>query len=220
MTSADSNAPDSRARRSEFRVKEDAPGARERAESSVAAAFTRLMRATTSPRGELTDPALIAAATGVLVFVGLVVRAMTGWPSNMGLVFLLGALPVAVGVAYVLVLRGARARVVAWLAKLPFAVGNMNALLNGIGGRLRVRFSGPLPTREVLNALLDPIHPDCFTLEFSDDEPVVELHIGVFDSKWNPARSNHRRYARVQAILERALVPLSLDHPIVDVWIV
>ncbi|MCC6522867.1 MAG: hypothetical protein IT373_09420 [Polyangiaceae bacterium] len=214
------NAPDSRARQSEFRVKEDAPGARERAESSVAAAFTRLMRATTSPRGELTDPALIAAATGVLVFVGLAVRALTGFPSSVGPVLLLGVLPVAVGVGYGLVLRGARARVVAWLAKLPFAVGNMNALLNGIGTRLRVRFSGPLPTREALNALLDPIHPDCFTLEFSADEPVVELHIGVFDSKVNPARSNHRRYARVQAILERALVPLAMDHPIVDVWIV
>ena len=41
-------------------------------------------------------------------------------------------LPIVVALAVVLAISGARQRVVEWLASLPFAVDNMNLILNGL----------------------------------------------------------------------------------------
>ena len=222
MTATDSDElPSERPQRqSAFRIKRELPSAaRERAASSVAERFTRLMRATASPYGELTDPTLVAAAMGVTVFAGLTFRAATGMPPNVGSVFLASVLPLSLGLAFNWPLRSSRERVVAWLAGLPFSVGNLNGLLNGIATVLRVRFVETVPRREALNDLLEPIHPDCFALEFDEAEPIVEILIGVPSSKWNPARSNHLRYERVRQILERAVVQIACEHPVVEVWI-
>ena len=45
----------------------------------------------------------------------------------------------------------------------------------------------------------------------------IEVRIGVLESKGNPSASNFQRYARVQALVERVLVPLSEQYPIIQV---
>ena len=73
------------------------------------------------------------------------------------------------------------------------------------------------PSREATNALLDAVSPDVFVMSIGEEERVLEVRIGVIDSKLNPARSNHQRFARVRAICERVLVPLSTTRPILSV---
>lgn len=189
----------------------------QRAEESVAARFTRLMNACTSPLGVLTDPPLVALSTGVLLIAFL---AALGAGASVAVVRALAALmtlPVAVALVFSLVLRSARRRVVDWLARQPFPVDNMNALLNGVGEALEVSFGETLPTTEELNRELDQIHPDCFVTDTVQETRTVEIRIGVVDSKRNPAASNHRRYARVLSLVERVLGPLSARHPITGV---
>ena len=102
---------------------------------------------------------------------------------------------------------------VAWLAEQPFEIENVNALLNGVAQNVVVRFHDEPPERNALNELLEAIDPDCFALGYAEEEPEVEVRIGVLDSKWNPSGANHRRYARVQAIV-RTLASLHGEHPI------
>lgn len=186
----------------------------QRADESVATRFTRIMNATTSPWGVLTDPPLVALASGagLMALLGaLTLGAGGGVPRVLGA---LALLPIAVAVALSLALRGARARVVGWLGRQPFPVENMNAVLNGMGETLEVGFSGALPALAELNAELDKVHPDSFVTETREETRTMEIRIGVVDSKRNPAGSNHQRYARVQALVEQVLVPLSARFPI------
>lgn len=186
----------------------------QRAEESVAARFTRLMNACTSPLGVLTDPPLVALSCGV--FLVALLAALTAGASGAVVQALaaLMVLPIVVALASSLALRGARRRVVDWLARQPFPVDNMNAVLNGVGEGLEVSFAGTLPTTEELNRDLDQIHTDCFVTGTVEETRTVEIRIGVVDSKRNPSASNHRRYVRVLALVERVLVPLAARHPI------
>jgi len=186
-----------------------------RADDSVSHSFTRIMRAATSPIGVLTDPPLVALAEGVIVIiavtlynVGVLAKA------QLWVVYLVLALPVLAAIGVDMRLRSARAQVVQWLASVPFPVENMNGLLNGVAQNLLVRFRGEPPPRTELNVELDKVHPDCFALEYDANEPEVDVRIGVLDNKINPTTANHRRYRRVQDLIEQALIPLSEKHPI------
>lgn len=185
------------------------------AAESVADHFTRVMRASTSRLGVLTDPPIVGVLVAAVVVPAVVLGNLALLPEgSLAVVVALAALPVLLGFGVHVSLRGARAEVIDWLASLPFPLENMNALLNGIGHNLVVRFEGPAPSREHINALLDAVHPDSFCLEVHETEPEVELRIGVVDDKLNPVGANHRRYRRVRALVERALTPLSEEHGI------
>jgi hypothetical protein len=193
---------------------------RERADQSISASFTRIMKATTSRLGVLTDPPLIALASGV-VLVGLLAALQFRAPElAVRALTVLLAVPLAVAVVVTLALSGARRRVVSWLASVPFPVENMNAVLNGLGEMLDVTFKSGGPTSAELNKELDAVHPDVFVTKVTPEEGTVEqieIRIGVVDSKRNPSATNFERYERVRAIVDKVLVPLSARHPIVDV---
>ena len=193
------------------------PSPQERADQSVSTRFTRLMNATTSPRGVLTDPPLVALASGVLLlsFLGALGAGLD--PAVVRALGVLAALPLTVAVLVSLALLGARRRVIAWLARQPFPVENMNAVLNGLGESLEVTFAGPPPAASEINPELDKVHPDAFVTGGVEEARTIDIRIGVIDSKRNPAASNHQRYARVLLLVERVLVPLAERHPIESV---
>ncbi len=193
---------------------------RARADEAVAKRFSRVMCAATSPIGMLSDPPLIGIACALSIPAAMALE-LYGDPSIDDRLLVGLALAPLLFWALVTfwVVRGARARVVDWLAGLPFEVGNINGLLNGVAYNLEVRFAAQVPDREVLNQALEAAHPDCFALEYSDDEPVVPIRIGVPDSKLNPVRASYRRYLRARALVDQGLIPLSERYPIEEVWV-
>lgn len=193
--------------------------ARLRAHEAVAARFSRTMNACTSPLGVATDLPIVAAAgavtvTGALLWLTLAPSPPPGWA-----LWLLALAPFGLGALATLALAGARTKVVAWLAAVPFPVENVNGLLNGVAQNLRVRFVKAVPGRAELDEGLARVHEDSFVLDFHEEEPEVELRIGVLDSKVNPSRSNHLRYCRVRRIVAEVLVPLHEKRPIESVRI-
>lgn len=187
------------------------------AEELVAGRFSRMMNATTSPLGVAGDPPIVAAATAVLLVAYLAARRSDAPPNLQQVLLVLVFVPLGLAVLIALSLLGARSKVVAWLAGLPFPVENMNAVLNGLGDGLEITFQpgAPIPETPALNAKLDAIHTDCFVTDSKDD--IVVIRIGVVDSKRNPAATNHARYERVRALVEQVLIPLHADHPITTV---
>jgi hypothetical protein len=212
------------------------------------------MNATTSRYGVLTDPPIVALVTSPLVVALLAAHELSLGPLVVQVLGVLAALPLLVAVAVSLALRGARARVVDWLAGLPFPVENMNAVLNGLGDGLEITFTDACPSSLELNAELDKVSPDAFVIRAPDvveapgpakgaaagsaggsapspgepfapadvqdkgphyrasgraNEPcLIEVRIGVVDSKRNPAGTNHQRFERVRALVSSVLVPL------------
>lgn len=185
-----------------------------KADESVARRFSRTMNATTSRAGVLTDPPLVAAASGALLVLFLVALRADVGPVLARLLAALAAAPLVVAVSVAFALSGARKEVVGWLAEKPFPVENMNALLNGLGDVLEVRFVGALPGAASLNRALDAVHPDVFVVAESEETRTVDVRIGVVDSKRSPAGSNHARYVRVRRIVDEVLSPLSAACPI------
>lgn len=194
--------------------------ARTRADESVSTRFTRVMNATLSPLGVLTEPALLALFTSIffLITLGL---AQSG--ASTALVYAFGALaalPVTLGLLTSIALMGGRKRLVSWLASLPFPLENMNAVMNGLGELLEITFKQGGPTSAELNEKLDTVHPDCFVAKVQPEEgtpEVIEIRIGVVDSKILPSRSSHQRYKRVHALVHQVLIPLSEQSPIIEV---
>jgi hypothetical protein len=203
------------------------PAARQRAEESVATRFTRVMNATTSRFGVLTDPPIVAFCTSPLLIALLAARQLEAGPTVIEALSALVALPLLLAVVVSLALLGARARVVGWLSGLPFPVENMNAVLNGLGEGLEITFVGACPSSSELNAELDKVSPDAFVTHAPDVVPaggegaegkgaggegagpqVIEVRIGVVDSTRNPAATNHQRFERLRALVTSVLVPL------------
>jgi len=197
----------------------DAKAAEQAAQESVAVRFSRVMKATTSPYGFLTDPVVVCAATAAFLVLALAFRGLAGRePGPLMLVFqLLVVVPLLVAIAVTISLGDARRGVVTWLAQLPFPMENLNALLNGIGEQLEVRFEGEPPDTQELTAELESVHPDSFVTDVQTETHTVEIRIGVIESKRNPARSNHARYVRCKALAEKVLAPISARHPIAEV---
>lgn len=190
----------------------------EAATERVAERFTRPMRAATSPLGVLTDPPIVCGAIAVVVLASVILYNLDViGRGRLPLVYAAIAFPIAIAVGVNASLSAARSKVITWLGGLPFPVENVNAVLNGVAQHLVVRFEGETPTREALTDMLDGVHPDCFALDFHEEEPEVELVIGVPDSKVNPAGASHQRFLRVQHMIDGCLVPLSADHPIM--WV-
>jgi ABC-type proline/glycine betaine transport system permease subunit len=181
----------------------------------VASRFSRMMNATTSPIGVVADPPVVAVVTAVLLVAYLAARRSDASETVQLVLLVLVALPTAAAIVVAIALMGARRRVVKWLARQPFPIENMNAILNGLGDCLEVTFRGPPPETAALNAKLDAIHTDCFVADTK--EHAVLMKIGVVDDKRNPAVSNHRRYRRVVDMVERMLVTLHAEHPIESV---
>lgn len=204
------------------------PSARSRAAESVAARFTRVMNAATSRWGTVTDPPILALATGVFLILLLASMRVEGAAGLVPIFGALTALPLVVGVVVWLALLGARARVIDWLAGLPFPVENFNTVLNGLGEGLEVTFVASFPPSPELNAQLDAVSPDCFVIKApaalephatATDPAMIEVRIGVIDSPRNPSASNFRRYERVRALIDAVLVPLHAKHPVAEVRI-
>lgn len=204
------------------------PSARARAAESVAARFTRVMNASTSRWGTVTDPPVLALATGVfliLLLASLRIEVAAGLTPIFGA---LTALPLIFGVVVWLALLGARARAIDWLAGLPFPVENLNAVLNGLGEGLEITFAASVPTSAELNTQLEAVSQDAFVTKApapmepqtaATEPPILEVRIGVVDSARNPSASNFRRYERVRALIDTVLVPLHARHPVVEVRI-
>ncbi|MDC0682196.1 MULTISPECIES: hypothetical protein [Sorangium] len=186
----------------------------ERADQSVSARFTRLMNASTSRWGVLTDPPLVALASGVFLLLFLGALGRDAGPEVARALGVLVFAPISVALVVSVALRGARRAVVAWLARQPFPVENLNAVLNGLGEALEVTFVGAAPEAAELNVELDKVHPDAFVTGGVEDARTLDIRIGVVDSKRNPAATNHQRYARVRELVERVLVPLAERYPI------
>jgi len=194
--------------------------ARQRADESISAGFTRVMNATTSRWGIFTDPSIVGLCTAPAAVGLLAAISVDASPGLVRGLEVLAALPLTLALALFVSLRGARARVVAWLAGLPFPVENLNAVLNGLGDALEITFRDPAPAARELNLALDRVSPECFVSKGPDDthDPaVLEVRIGVVDSKRNPSVSNHQRFLRVRALVADVLVPLAGEHPVVEV---
>jgi hypothetical protein len=197
-----------------------ADAAHERADESVSQGFTRVMNATTSRWGFLTDPSIVGVATAPFAVAALAAVRLDAGQGIIVLFEVLAILPAIVGLAATLGLRGARANVVAWLAAQPFPIENMNAVLNGLGDALEVTFRARAPDVKTLNVALDRVNPDCFvskSTEDTKDERVLEIRIGIVDSKRNPSGSNHQRFTRVKALVTDVLVPLADESAVVEV---
>jgi hypothetical protein len=202
------------------------PSARARAAESVAARFTRVMNAATSRWGTVTDPPVLALATGVFLILLLASMRIEGAAGLVPVFGALTALPLVVGLVVWIALLGARARVIDWLAGLPFPVENFNTVLNGLGEGLEITFAASFPPSPELNAQLDAVSPDSFVTKAPDGlvshatgASTLEVRIGVIDSPRNPSASNFRRYERVRALIDTVLVPLHAKHPVVEVRI-
>ncbi len=175
------------------------------------------MNAATSPYGYLTDIAL-ASALSALPVVLLVRQASDGAlrsPVTVAL-GLLALAPVAIALGLSATLRGAREQVVTWLASLPFAVDNVNALLVGLTDELEIavddaapgyRDDGATADRRALQLDLDRISEDALVTRCEDGRICVKL--GVVESKWLPLRTCHARWVRFQRVITEFVVPLS-----------
>jgi hypothetical protein len=197
-----------------------ADAAHERADESVSASFTRVMNATTSPWGFLTDPSIIGVAIAPFAVAALAAVRLQASPGIIALLEVLAIVPALASLAAILGLRGARASVVQWLAAQPFPIENMNAVLNGLGEALEITCRIRAPDVKTLNAALDRVSPDCFvskSAEDTKDERVLEIRIGIVDSKRNPSGSNYRRFTRVKALVADVLVPLADESAVVEV---
>ena len=206
------------------------PSARARATESVASRFTRLMNAATSRWGVMTDPPVLALATGFFLILLLASLRISAVESLVPVFAALTAMPVALGVIVSLSLLGARGQVIDWLTSLPFPVENLNAVLNGLGDEMEITFATSYPPAAQVNPLLDAVSPDAFVTRSpepvpagesppSPDRHLLEVRIGVVDSARNPSASNFQRYERVRTLIDTVLVPLHAKHAVLEVRI-
>lgn len=189
------------------------------ASESVARRFSRLMNATTSPLGVLTDPPIVGVATAFGVLALAIGLARGVQPTVLLALEVLAILPIVVAVGLSLALARARREVVAWLAELPFPIENLNSLLCGVGDELVVCFEGRLPELSELNAALDAVHPEAFASAIHEETREAVIKVGVIRSKHNPSASNYRRYERFRAIVSEVLVPLAGEREIRRVYV-
>jgi hypothetical protein len=193
---------------------------RSRAEESLASSFTRVMNATPARWGVLSDVAFSAASASVVLAVGLAIAARSPNGSDVISVCLaVAAIPIVITTVASIIQLRSRGRVIDWLVTLPFPVENVNGLLAGVVDTIEVYFEklppgASLPTREEIQPRLDAISDDAFLLGDLPEERLIEIKIGVPDSKRNPLWANHKRWVRVLEIVSTVLVPLHSRLPI------
>jgi hypothetical protein len=192
------------------------------ASENVAERFTRVMNATPSPIGPWCDLTVASVLSGILLAVGLFAIRRSSDPSSLYIVLAVAAVPLTVSALLSTTLGGSRAAVVRWLASLPFPLENVNALLAGLGDTLEIHFEpgADLPTRATLQPKLDEVSDDILLVKERPEERSLEIRIGIVDSKRMPLVTNHRRWKRLVALVEKTLVPLSKTTPIRKVLVV
>jgi hypothetical protein len=197
---------------------------RARAEDGIAVRFSRVMNATPSPWGFVSDLVIAAAASSLIVFAGFLVIARLDCPAAyVWTVFAVAAIPLVASFVVSLVLaKRSRPQVVAWLASLPFDVVNLNAVLAGAADTVEVVFAEPvanaapvtLPTRAELTPKLDAIHPGLFLVDERPEIRMISIRIGIVDSKRNPYRTNHARWVRLCTLVSAVLIPMHRERHI------
>lgn len=192
----------------------------DRAEASdrLAHKFTRVMNATPSRFGVLSDVTSASVISGAVLVLSLFfLRGAAATSHNLALAF--SAVPLAASLVAAATLARSREKVVSWLASLPFPVDNMNALLAGTSDTIEVAFAkgAVLPRRAELAPKLESVSEDVFLLAERSEERTLEIKLGVVDSKRVPLVTNHRRYQRLVDLVERVLIPLAREAPIENV---
>ncbi len=191
---------------------------RVQADESVATSFTRVMNATPSHWGVLSDLVLAAAVAGVVLFAGLLAVGRMAQPEDaMAIVLALAMTPFAVAGGVSLALRfSSRKQVVAWLSGLPFEIVNLNAILAGVGDTLEVVFceSAHVPPRAELQPKLEEVSEDLLIVTERPTERFLAIRLGIIDSKRVPTRTNHARWVRLCLTMEKVLLPLHRERPI------
>src|SRR4029079_18900196 len=141
---------------------------------------------------------VLALATGIFLILLLASLRISAVESLVPLFAALTAMPVAVAWLVAISLLGARARVIDWLAGLPFPVENLNAVLNGLGDEMEITFATTCPPAAQVNPVLDAVSPDAFVTRAPDavapaeaappdpatpplDQRILEVRIGVVD---------------------------------------
>jgi hypothetical protein len=192
------------------------------ANECVAEKFTRVMNATPSPLGPLCDLMAASILSGALVVGGLYGIRRSTDASALYAVLALAAVPLVASLLLSATLRGSRAKVVGWLGTVPFPVDNLNALLAGLGDTVEIVFAPgvDLPTRATLQPRLDAISEDMLLVKERPEERTVEIRMGIIDSKRMPLRTNHQRWKRLVALMEKVVVPLGQSRTIERVRIV
>jgi len=191
----------------------------QQADESLARSFSLAMNASTSRWGILCDVVFssAAAAAGALLF-ALALHYQKTALSVVGAVIAAG--PVLTCVGANLALRGARARVVRWLASLPFPVENMNAILSCFGEEFEIHFVGEMPSRDEVMEHLARVSEDVFVLEEHEDQKLILARLGVIVNKHLSQMAGWKRYERIHRVVEEALVPLHERYPIAMVRVV
>ena len=192
------------------------------ANECVAEKFTRVMNATPSPLGPLSDLGAASVLSGLIVVIGFFALRRSADVSLLYAVFAVAAVPLAANVVLSFLVRDSRAKVVAWLCSVPFAVDNLNALLAGLGDTVEIAFApgGELPTRATLQPRLEAVSEDVLLVKERADQRTLEIRLGVIDSKRMPLRTNHQRWKRLVELTEKVLIPLHQNSPIERVLIV
>ena len=185
------------------------------ASECVAEKFTRVMNATPSPLGPVSDLMLASVISGLLIVAGFFgVRGTTGAPY---LVIALAAMPLTASVVlYALFVRKSREKVVAWLCTIPCPIDNMNNILAGMGDTIEIVFTAgsELPNRASLQPSLDAISDDVLLVNARPEARAIEIRLGIIDSKRLPFHTNHQRWKRFVDVMEKVIVPLSKTKPI------
>jgi hypothetical protein len=189
----------------------------DRADASerLALKFTRVMNATPSRFGVLSDVAAASAISGAVLVLSLFfLRGAADSSRNLALA--LSVVPLVGSLVAAAMLARSRERVVSWMAALPFPIDNMNAILAGTSDAIEVAFAegAVLPKRAELTPKLDGISQDVFLLAERAADRTLEIKLGVADSKRWPLVTNHRRYRRLVELVERVLVPIAREAPI------
>lgn len=189
------------------------------ADESLARSFSLAMNAATSRWGLLCDVVYssTAAAVGASSF-GLALHYQKTGLAVLGAV--IAVVPVVTCVGANLALRGARRRLVGWLASQPFPVENMNAILAGLGEEFEIHFGGEMPSREEVMEHLSRVSEDVFVLEEHEDQKLMLARLGVIVNKHLIQTAGWRRYDRMHRVVDQALVPLHGRYPIAMVRVV
>jgi len=192
------------------------------ANECIAEKFTRVMNATPSRLGPFSDLMAASILGGALVAIGFFAIRRSNDAAALYAVLALAALPLVASLILSASLGGSRAKVVAWLCSVPFPVDNLNALLAGLGDTIEIVFApgADLPSRATLQPRLEAISEDVLLVKERPEERMLEVRLGVIDSKRLPLRTNHARWNRLIDVTEKVLVPLSQNTAIERVRIV
>jgi hypothetical protein len=186
------------------------------ANECVAEKFTRVMNATPSPIGPFSDLMAASIVSGLLVAAGFFAVRRSADPTLLYVILGVAAVPLAASAILSALIRDSRAKVVAWLCRMPFPVDNLNALLAGVGDTVELVFSSgaPLPTRAALQPRLESISDDILLVKERPEERTLEIRLGVIDSKRLPLVTNHRRWNRLVEVTDKVFLPLCETSPI------